>query len=105
MRGNGTFAAPRWKVSDLPQRGHPLARAPGRCTLLRPWRAFCLVRGNLTGVHVSEELATDARTDSERRGITIGILVVALLCLSLFFVWHHYGVPGSGARPAVGSAQ
>jgi hypothetical protein len=54
---------------------------------------------------VSEELATDARTDSERRGITIGILVVALLCLSLFFVWHHYGVPGSGARPTAGSAR
>ena len=54
---------------------------------------------------MSEEIATDARTDSERRGITIGILVVALLCLSLFFVWHHYGVPGSGERPTAGSAR
>jgi hypothetical protein len=54
---------------------------------------------------VSEEIATDTRTDSERRGITIGILVVALLCLSLFFVWHHYGVAGSGSRPVAESAR
>ncbi|MBA2684795.1 MAG: hypothetical protein H0U66_09915 [Gemmatimonadaceae bacterium] len=54
---------------------------------------------------MSEELATDARTDSERRGITIGILIVALLCLFLFFVWRHYGVPGSGAHPAAESTQ
>jgi hypothetical protein len=54
---------------------------------------------------VSEELATDPRTDSERRGITIGILVVALLCLSLFFVWHHYGIAGSGGRPTAESAR
>ncbi len=60
-----------------------------------------MVPGNPTGVLVSEELTTDARTDSERRGITIGILVVALLCLSLFFVWHHYGAAGAGPRPAV----
>ena len=53
-----------------------------------------------TGVPVSEELSTDARTDSERRGITIGILIVALLCLSLFFIWHHYGIAGSGGRAA-----
>lgn len=50
---------------------------------------------------MSEELSTDARTDEQKRGITIGILVVALLCLSLFFVWRHYGVPGSGAQPVV----
>jgi hypothetical protein len=50
-------------------------------------------------VIVTEEPAADARTDSERRGITIGILVVALLCLSLFFVWRHYGVAGSADRP------
>ena len=49
---------------------------------------------------MSEELSTDARSDDEKRGITIGILVVALLCLSLFFVWHHFGVPGSANRPA-----
>lgn len=54
---------------------------------------------------MSEELATDERTDSERRGITIGILVVALLCLSLFFVWHHYGVPGSADHPSVESTR
>ena len=65
--------------------------------------AFALEVDNPTGVIVSEELATDARTDGERRGITIGILVVALLCLSLFFVWRHYGVPGPGARPGAES--
>jgi len=54
----------------------------------------------LTGAHVSEDLATGTRTDSERRGITIGILIVALMCLSLFFVWHHYGVAGSAEHPA-----
>ncbi|HEY8793316.1 MAG TPA: hypothetical protein VIM15_00110 [Gemmatimonadaceae bacterium] len=58
---------------------------------------------------MSEELATEVhtstRTDSERRGITIGILVVVLLCLSLFFVWHFHGVPGSGDQPAAESTR
>ena len=54
---------------------------------------------------MSDELRTDTRTDDEKRGITIGILVVVLLCLSLFFVWHHYGVPGSGDQPAAGSVR
>ena len=52
---------------------------------------------------MSEEAASEiqsTRTEGERRGITIGILVVALLCLSLYFVWRFYGVPGSGAQPA-----
>ncbi len=52
---------------------------------------------------MSEDAATEIqsrRTEGERRGITIGILVVALLCLSLFFAWHFYGVPGAGAQPA-----
>jgi hypothetical protein len=60
-------------------------------------------------VHVSEELATEVRTstrtDSERRGITIGILVVALLCLALFLVWHFYGVPGSADQPRAESTR
>jgi hypothetical protein len=47
---------------------------------------------------VSEDLASSTRSDEAKRGITIGILVVALLCLSLFFVWHHYGVAGSANR-------
>lgn len=47
---------------------------------------------------MSEELAPTTRSDEAKRGITIGILVVALLCLSLFFVWRHYGVAGSDAR-------
>lgn len=59
--------------------------------------AFCLI--NPTGANVSEELSTDTRSDDEKRGITIGLLVVALLCLSLFFVWRHFGVPGSATRP------
>lgn len=54
---------------------------------------------------MSDELRTDTRTDDEKRGITIGILVVVLLCLSLFFVWHHYGVPGSGERTDVRSVR
>lgn len=49
---------------------------------------------------MSDELSTDTRTDEEKRGITIGMLVVALLCLSVFFVWRHYGAPGSRARAA-----
>lgn len=91
-----------------------LAAAPHPDT---PWRGrtaevpcghrgepFAFVHANPTGAHVSEELATEVRTstrtDSERRGITIGILVVVLLCLSLFFVWRSYGVPGSADQPA-----
>ena len=33
------------------------------------------------------------------------ILVVALICLSLFFVWRHYGVPGSNARAAASTTR
>jgi hypothetical protein len=47
---------------------------------------------------VSEELTTNERSEESKRGITIGILVVALLCLSLFFVWRHYGVSGAANR-------
>jgi hypothetical protein len=54
---------------------------------------------------VSEELSTDARSDEEKRGITIGILVVVLLCLSLFFVWRHFRVPGSANRPTPAATQ
>lgn len=43
---------------------------------------------------MSEELTTNERGDEAKRGITIGILVVVLICLSLFFVWRHYGVAG-----------
>ena len=48
---------------------------------------------------MSEDLTPQARSDEAKRGITIGILVVALICLFVFFVWRHYGVPGS-ATPA-----
>ena len=61
--------------------------------------AFAFCRIIPTGAIVSEELSTDTRSDDEKRGITIGILVVALLCLSLFFVWRHFSVPGSANRP------
>lgn len=47
---------------------------------------------------MSEELTTNERSDEAKRGITIGILVVALIGLSLFFVWRHYGVAGSANR-------
>jgi hypothetical protein len=59
--------------------------------------------GDPTGAIVSEERSTDTRSDDEKRGITIGILVVVLLCLTLFFVWRHYGVPGSADRPVPGA--
>ena len=44
---------------------------------------------------MSEDLPPSTRSEEAKRGITIGILVVALLCLSLFFVWRHYGVAGA----------
>jgi hypothetical protein len=44
---------------------------------------------------VSDDLTPTTRSEEAKRGITIGILVVVLLCLSLFFVWRHFGVPGS----------
>jgi len=50
---------------------------------------------------VSEDPTTSERSDEAKRGITIGILIVALLCLSLFFVWHHYGIAGSADRASV----
>jgi hypothetical protein len=48
-----------------------------------------------TGVTVSDDLAPSTRSDEAKRGITIGILVVALICLSLFFVWRRAGVSGA----------
>jgi hypothetical protein len=47
---------------------------------------------------VSDDLAPSTRSDEEKRGITIGILIVALLCLSLFFVWRHFGVASAETR-------
>jgi hypothetical protein len=52
-----------------------------------------------TGAIVSDDLTPNTRSDESKRGITIGILVVALICLSVFFVWHHNGIAGS-AKPA-----
>jgi hypothetical protein len=60
--------------------------------------AFAFQLLNLSGATVSEELTTNERSDEAKRGITIGILVVALIGLSLFFVWRHYGVSGSANR-------
>ena len=99
-RGRDGSDAPREKVSGRLTGGHPLARPSDWYTVV-PSRgeAFALCRINPTGAIVSEELSTDTRSDDEKRGITIGILVVALLCLSLFFVWRHFGVPGSAYRP------
>ena len=80
-----------------------MALRSDRCTVV-PSRgeAFALTGLNPTGAIVSEELSTDTRSDDEKRGITIGILVVALLCLSLFFVWRHFGVPGFGESSGAG---
>jgi hypothetical protein len=47
---------------------------------------------------VSEDLVPTTRSDEEKRGITIGILIVALLCLSLYFVWRHFGVASTDNR-------
>ncbi len=54
---------------------------------------------------MSDELAPSTRSDEAKRGITIGILIVALLCLSLFFVWHHYGVAGANERPGASAVR
>jgi hypothetical protein len=54
---------------------------------------------------VSDDLAPTTRSDEAKRGITIGILVVALICLSLFFVWRHYGVAGSDSRPGASTTR
>lgn len=54
---------------------------------------------------MSEDLPSSTRSDEAKRGITIGILVVALICLSLFFVWRHYGVPGSADRAGVSTTR
>ena len=48
---------------------------------------------------MNDEMAPTTRSDEAKRGITIGILIVALLCLSLFFVWRRYNVAGATARP------
>lgn len=57
--------------------------------------AFAFPLLTSTGVTVSDDLAPSTRSDEAKRGITIGILVVALICLSLFFVWRHAGVSGA----------
>lgn len=49
---------------------------------------------------MSEDLPPSTRSEEAKRGITIGILVVALLCLSLFFLWRHYGVVGVASADA-----
>ena len=67
--------------------------------------AFAFLVHNPTGVIVSEELAPTTRSDEAKRGITIGILIVALLCLSLFFVWRHFGVAGADARPGASATR
>ena len=54
---------------------------------------------------MSEDLAPTTRSDEAKRGITIGILIVALICLSLFFVWRHYGVAGSDTRAGVSTTR
>jgi hypothetical protein len=48
---------------------------------------------------VSDDLTPNPHSEEAKRGITIGILVFALICLSIFFVWRHYGISGS-ANPA-----
>ena len=93
------------KVSRHAGGGHPLQPRPdgvASCREAGEAFAFCLL--NPTGVTVSEDLAPTTRSDEAKRGITIGILIVALICLSLFFVWRHYGVVGSDTRPGAGAS-
>lgn len=40
------------------------------------------------------------RQEAERRGITIGILVVVLIALGVYFYWHHAEVRGADAPAA-----
>jgi hypothetical protein len=77
-----------------------LRARPGSVPSSEAGEAFACYLLNLSGAIVSDELTTNERSDEAKRGITIGILVVVLLCLSLFFVWRHYGVAGSANRAA-----
>jgi hypothetical protein len=86
------------KVSRDAGGGHPLQPYPGGVASGEAGEAFAFCPVNPTGATVSEDLAPTTRSDEAKRGITIGILIVALICLSLFFVWRHYGVAGSDAH-------
>jgi hypothetical protein len=88
------------KVSPRPT---PLRACPSDVPSHVAGEAFAFGLHNLSRATVSDELAPNTRSDEAKRGITIGILIVALLCLSLFFVWRRYNVAGSASRP-VGSA-
>jgi hypothetical protein len=77
-----------------------LRARPGGVPSGEAGEAFARHPFNLSGAIVSEELTTNERSEESKRGITIGILVVALICLSLFFVWRHFGVAGSANRAA-----
>jgi hypothetical protein len=78
--------------------GHPLQPRPRGVASCAAGEAFAFRLLNPTGATVSEDLAPTTRSEEAKRGITIGILIVALICLSLFFVWRHYGVAGSDTR-------
>jgi hypothetical protein len=91
------------KVSRYAGGGHPLHARPGGVASCQAGEAFAFYPRNPTGATVSEDLAPTTRSEESKRGITIGILVVALICLSLFFVWRHYGVAGSNTPAAASS--
>jgi hypothetical protein len=93
------------KVSRYAEGGHPLHARPGGVASCDAGEAFAFRLLKPTGATVSDDLAPTTRSDEAKRGITIGILVVALICLSLFFVWRHYGVAGSDARPGASTTR
>jgi hypothetical protein len=49
-------------------------------------------------ITVSEELPRDPRSEAQRKGVVIGILVAVLLLLVLYFFWR-----GTGVRDAEGN--
>ncbi|MEP7065397.1 MAG: hypothetical protein ABI889_05140 [Gemmatimonadota bacterium] len=54
---------------------------------------------------MSEDLVPNTRSDEEKRGITIGILIVALIGLSLFFVWRHSAVASTDSHAGISATR
>jgi hypothetical protein len=83
------------KVSRYAEGGHPLHTRLSGVASCEAGEAFAFHTLTPTGATVSDDLVPSTRSEEAKRGITIGILVVALICLSLFFLWRHYGIAGA----------